>query len=193
MDRYFSAERIGASLLPAFKGVMVSPNNYFAAMPEAHDYRDSLMLLGIYLGISALVSGTVAGVLGLVLILPLALTLGLIGTWMWAWYLGWAARRFCGSQLSTVDAFQICAYSSAPLVFSWIPIIGMIAWLSNLYLNWQGLVSHARLGAGAALLIIVGYFFMLALSLLVLVLLLVYASTHYGMNLPSMTPSFTWL
>jgi hypothetical protein len=193
MKLYFSAERIGDTLLDAFKGVMTSPNVYFAAMPQAHDYRDSLMLLGIYLGIPALVTGIAAGMLSLVLVLPLALVLGFIGTWTWAWYLGWAARRFCGSRLSTVDAFQICAYSSAPLVFSWIPIIGMLAWLSNLYLNWQGLVSYARLGAGAALLIILGYFLILALSMFALVMLLIYASTHYGVNLPVMTPPVTWL
>lgn len=193
MKRYFSAERIGVTLFPAFKGVMTSPNDYFAAMPQATDYRDSLMLLGIYLGLSSLVSGIVAGVMSLILILPLSLILGFIGTWTWAWYLGWAARRFCGAQLSTVDAFQICAYSSAPLIFSWIPIIGVVAWLSNLYLNWQGLVSYARLGAGAALLIILGYFLILLLSIVVLVVLLAYASTHYGVNLPYMTPPTTWL
>ncbi len=187
MNRYFSAEHIGDTLLPSFKGVMTSPNTYFAGMPETHDYRDSLMLLAIYLAIPALIAGIATGVIGIVFILPASLLFGLIGTWLWAWYLGWAARRFCASELSTADAFQICAYSSAPLIFSWIPVVGMIAWLSNLFLNWQGLVSHARLGAGPALLIILGAFFVMALSFIALVVLLIYATTHFGVQLPSTT------
>jgi len=188
MQTYFSAERIGATLFPAFKGVMVAPNSYFATLPEARDYRDSLMLLCIYLAIPAVMMGLATGVIGIVFILPLSLLFGLIGTWMWAVYLGWAARRFCSASLSTAGAFQICAYSGAPLIFSWIPILGMLAWLSNLYLNWQGLVSHARLGAGAALLIILGAFFIMALSLVTLAVLLIYASTQYGVQLPSTWP-----
>jgi len=187
MSRYFSADNIGDTLLEAFKGVMGAPNDYFTAMPEAHDYRDSFMLLCIFLAIPALIASVGTGVISIIFILPISLLFGLLGTWLWAGYLGWAARRFCASGLSTTGAFQICAYSSAPLVFSWIPVIGLLAWLWNLYLNWQGLVSHARLGAGAALLIILGAFFIMALSLLLLILLLVYASSQYGMQLPSPT------
>lgn len=187
MQRYFSAENIGETLLPAFKATMVSPNTYFSAMPQARDYRDSLMLLAIYLAIPALMVGLATGVIGIVVILPLSLIFGIAGTWMWAAYLGWAARRFCASDLSTAGAFQICAYSSAPLVFSWIPIIGMVAWLSNLFLNWQGLVSHGRIGAGAALLIILAAFFIMVLSLAALAALLIYAASLYNVPLPNTT------
>jgi len=190
MRRYFSAEHIGDTLLEAFKGVMSAPNTYFAAMPVARDYRDSLMLLCIYLAIPALVVGIVTGIVTTIIILPVSLLFGFIGTWMWAAYLSWAVRRFCASDLSTVAAFQICAYSSAPLIFSWIPIIGMLAWMSNLYLNWQGLVSHARISAGAALLIILGAFFVMAISLTILAALLIYATAQFGMQLPS--PPATW-
>lgn len=184
MNRFFSAEQVGDTLLEAFKGVMTAPNTYFTAMPEARDYRDSLMLLCIYLAIPALILGILSGVIGTLIILPASLLFGGIATWMWAVYLSWAARRFCASELSTVDAFQICAYSTAPLIFSWIPVIGMIAWMSNLYLNWQGLVSHARIGAGAALLIILAAFCIMALSFAVLAALLIYATTHFGVQLP---------
>ncbi|MDQ6965299.1 MAG: YIP1 family protein, partial [Mariprofundaceae bacterium] len=184
-QRYFSAEQIGDTLLLAFKGVMTAPNTYFAAMPVASDYRDSLMLLCIYLAIPALLLGILSGIVGTIIILPFSLLFGFIGTWLWAAYLSWAARRFCAADLSTVAAFQICAYSSAPLIFSWIPIIGILAWMSNLYLNWQGLVSHARISAGAALLIILGAFFVMAISLAILVALLIYATTRFGVHLPS--------
>jgi len=189
MNRYFSAERIGDTLLPAFKGVMGSPNEFFTAMPEARDYRDSFMLLCIFLSIPALMASIATGVITIIFILPISLMFGLIGTWMWAWYLGWAARRFCSSELSTVGAFQICAYSSAPMVFSWIPLIGLLGWLWNLYLNWQGLVSHGRIGAGPALLIILGAFFVMMLSLITLAALLLYAGSQFGVELPATT---TW-
>ncbi|MDQ6972395.1 MAG: YIP1 family protein [Mariprofundaceae bacterium] len=181
MPRFFSSDHIGDTLLAAFKGVMISPPEYFSAMPQAHAYRNSLTLLLIYLSIPALMAGMLTGVVTLVFILPLSLLFGLIGTWFWAAYLGWAARRFCASELSTEDAFQICAYSSAPLVFSWIPIIGLLAWLSNIYLNWQGLVSHARIGAGAALLIILGAYFMMFLSLIALAALMFYTNVSYDL------------
>ena len=51
----------------------------------------------------------------------------------------------------------------------------MIAYVWNLYLNWQGLVSHARVGGGAALMFILVAFVVFGLSLLVLVLLLIKA------------------
>ena len=187
MHRYFSSKRIGETLFPSFKGVLATPNEYFVGMPDSDEYRDSMWLLSIYLAIPALMTGLATGVLSILIILPLSLVLGLPATWMWAAYLSWAARRFCDSQLTTADAFRICAYSSAPLVFSWIPILGLVAWLWNLYLNWQGLISHAKLGAGASLLIIFAAFFIMALSFAILIALLFYASAHYGVQIPAVT------
>jgi hypothetical protein len=189
MNRYFSAASIGDTLFPAFKGVLGSPNDYFTAMPAARDYRDSFMLLCIFLSVPALVASLLTGVISIIFILPISLMFGLIGTWMWAWYLGWAARHFCASDLTTVNAFQICAYSSAPLVFSWIPLVGLLGWLWNLYLIWQGLVSQARLGAGPAMLIILGAFFVMSLSLFTLLALLLYAGSQFGVEMP---PAPTW-
>lgn len=189
MNRYFSTESIGETLFPAFKGILGSPNDYFTAMPAARDYRHSFMLLCIFLSVPALVASLFSGVISIIFILPISLMFGLIGTWFWAWYLGWAARHFCASDLTTAGAFQICAYSSAPLVFSWIPVLGLLGWLWNLYLIWQGLVSQARLGAGPSLLIILGAFFVMMLSLFTLVALLLYAGSQFGVEIP---PAPTW-
>ncbi len=186
---YFSTRHIGATLVDAFRGVMRAPTDYFAAMPEAHDYRDSSILLLIYLCIPALMTSLATGIVSIVIILPVFLIFGFVSTWLWASYLGWAARRFCAASLSTTDAFQICAYGTAPLVFSWIPILGMVAWLWNLYLNWQGLISHGRLGGGSALLIIIGAFVLMGLSLAVLVMLLAYYSLHFDWQWLSIPPT----
>ena len=189
---YFSADDIGASLPAAFKGVMRAPTDYFAAMPPASGYRNSMILLLIYLSIPVIVGGTAIGILNMLLILPLFLAIGAAGTWMWAWYLGWAARVFCHAQLSTRDAFKICAYGSAPLIFSWIPVLGPLAWFWNLYLNWQGMVSHARLGGGSALLIILGAFVVMAASLTALAVLLIYVNLDFDIR-PIQLPAPTWL
>ncbi len=183
-QNYFSSERIGETLLPAFKATMTSPTPCFENMPVAQGYKNSIVLLVIYLLIPALVVSISSGLMTIVFILPALLLFGIIGTWSWAWYLGWAARTFCKSSLTTVDAFQICAYGAAPTVVSMIPFVGVITTLWSLYLNWQGLVSHARIGGGSALLIILASFVVLGLSLLLLVVLLFQIAAQTGMNLP---------
>lgn len=169
---YFSSEKIGETLIPVVKATLFSPSTYFAGMPRAQGYRDSLVLLAIYLLVPALLSSLLSGVVTILFILPTTLIFGMLTTWLWAWYLAWAARRFCASTLTTEDAFQILAYSAVPLLFSWIPILGAIGIAWNLYLTWQGLVSYGKVGGGAALLIILAAFLILGLSLMVLFLML---------------------
>jgi len=183
-QRYFSSEHIGETLLSSFKATMTSPTPCFENMPVAQDYRNSIVLLTIYLIIPALTVSIFSGAITMFFILPAFLLLGIIGTWSWAWYLAWAARTFCKSSLTTADAFQICAYGAAPVVFSMVPVAGMITTLWSLYLNWQGLVSHAKIGGGSALLIILASFVVLGLSLLLLVILLFYfvGQTHFNFS-----------
>jgi len=183
-QRYFSSDHIGETLLPSFKATMTAPTPYFEHMPVAQGYKHSMVLLTIYLLIPALIISIFSGIITIVFIVPLFLLFGIVGTWSWAWYLGWAARTFCKSSLTTADAFQICAYGAAPAVFSMIPLVGVITTLWNLYLNWQGLVSHARIGGGSALLIILASFVVLGVSLLLLVVLLFHFAAQTGINLP---------
>ncbi|MDX8392910.1 MAG: YIP1 family protein [Mariprofundaceae bacterium] len=190
---YFSSQRIGNTLTGAFKGIMRAPSEYFTAMPPAYNYRDSFILLLIYLSIPALMVSLFTNLINILLILPLSLFFGIIGTWLWACYLGWAARKFCASTLSTAGAFQICAYSTAPLVLSWIPIFGPIACLWNLYLNWQGMISHARLGGGSALLIIIGAFVISGLSFVALLFALIYSNLNFEIHSFPTLPAPTWL
>ena len=150
MSTYFSSERVGETLVAATKGILGSPAGFFEAMPRVTDYKNSLMLLSVYLVVPALALSLFSGVVTIIFILPVTLIFGILNTWLWAWYLGWASRTFCKVDLGTADAFQICAYGAAPLLLSWVPVFGMIAYVWSLYLNWQGLVSHARVGGGAA-------------------------------------------
>jgi len=182
--RYFSSEHIGQTLLPSFKAAMTSPTPCFENMPVAQSYKHSIVLLIIYLIIPALGTSAFSGTITVLFIMPVFLLFGIIATWSWAWYLSWAARTFCKSSLTTVDAFQICAYGAAPIVFSVVPIVGMITTLWSLYLNWQGLVSHTRIGGGSALLIILASFIFLGLLLLALLILLFYFAGQTQLNLP---------
>jgi len=181
---YFSSNHISETLLPTLKATITSPTPYFEDMPVAPNYKNSMTLLAIYLVIPALITGIFSGMMTIIFILPVLLLFGIAGTWSWSWYLGWAVRTFCKSSLTTADAFQICAYSAAPVMFSMIPLLGFIATLWNLYLNWQGLVSHARIGGGSALLIILAAFVVMGASLLLLVILLFRFAMQTGINLP---------
>ncbi len=181
----FSSDRIGETLPAAFRQTLTRPVAWFSAMPKATGYRDSLVLLAIYIAIPALVASALTGFITILIILPLSLALGLIATWLWAWYLAWASRVFGKSHLTTADAFQICAAASAPMVFSVIPFMMPVATLWSLYLTWQGMVSHGKVGGGAALLIILAAFVILGGSLLLLVALLLQLAHQSGMPLPS--------
>jgi len=179
---YFSSDHIRATLLPSFKATMTAPTPCFEHMPIALNYKNSIALLIIYLMIPAFAMSIFSGGITIFLILPVFLLFGIVGTWSWACYLAWAARTFCKSSLTTADAFQICAYGVAPVVFSMVPIVGMITTLWSLYLNWQGLVSHAKIGGGSALLIILASFVVLGLSLLLLAITLFYFAGQTQIN-----------
>lgn len=188
MSRYFSSNDIGATLVPACIHVLRSPRTFYMHMPTASDYKDSLVLLAIYLAVPALIISVLSGLIGILVILPVSLILGLAATWLWAAYLAWAVRLFCKVPLSTCNAFQICAYAAAPLLFSWVPLIGVVAYFWNLFLCWQGLVAHAKVGGGAALIIILAAFVILAASLLLLAVLLAYLAQQGGISLPELQP-----
>lgn len=183
MEPYFSSNRIGESLVPAFKATMLRPHEFFARMPVAGGYGNSLVLLSIYLTVPALIFSIFSGVITVLVILPLFLIFGIAGTWMWAGYLSWAARVFCKVPLTTVDAFQLCAYGAAPLLFSWLPLIGSVSFFWNLFLNWQGMVSHAKVGGGAALLIILGAFILMSLSIAALLAALWFFASQHGIDM----------
>jgi hypothetical protein len=183
---HFSSDRIGETLPKTFVQTLTRPAAWFEAMPTATGYRDSAVLLAIYILVPALVASILTGFITIIVILPLSLVFGFAATWMWAWYLAWASRAFCKAGLTTADAFQICAAAAAPLVFSSIPLLAPVASLWNLYLNWQGLVSHGKVGGGCALLIILAAFVILGGSLLVLFVLLLQLAHQSGLSLPPM-------
>jgi len=182
MPEYFDSNRISGTLGASAKSVLIAPQAFFSDMPSTDGYRNSLVFLTIVFVVLSLGISMMTSLVLLPAILPVALLFGFIATWMWAWYLGWACRVFCKAELSTQNAFQLCAYSSIPLVFGLLPVAGVIASLWNLYLNWQGLVSYARIGGGSAMLIIVLPLIVLGISMAVLVVLLGILMVQMGID-----------
>jgi len=178
---YFSADRIVETLPAAIREVLISPKPYFEQMPPIEGFRDNLVMLGIILLPSSLIMVFPAGVMA-ILFLPLALSLMLVTTWLWARYLSWAVRAFTTERLDTASAFQICAYSSVPMLFSWLPVLNVLMSLWNMYLTWRGLVSHARLKGSNALLILLVPLVIFTASLFVLFGLLFYLMGRSGLN-----------
>jgi len=165
----------------AIKGVLLTPKLYFKQLPAASGYRDNLIMLGIFLFVPSLIMVRPAGSMA-VLLYPFALGLMLASTWLWARYLTWAVRIFSKEKLDPVDAFQICACSSAPMIFAWTPVLNVIMTLWNFYLTWRGLVSFARIRGGVALLILFVPLVIFAASLLILFGLLFYLMTGSGIT-----------
>jgi len=177
---YFSANRIMETLPAAIRDVLISPKSYFEQMPPVEGFRDNLIMLGIILLPSSLILVSPAGVMA-ILFLPLALSLMLVTTWLWARYLSWAVRVFTSKRLDTTSAFQICVYSSVPMLFSWLPVLNVLMSLWNMYLTWRGLVSHTRLKGSNALLILLAPLVIFTASLFVLFGLLVYLMGRSGL------------
>jgi len=63
-------------------------------------------------------------------------------------------------------------------------MFGVVASFWSLYLNWQGLVSHGKVGGGAALIIIIAAFVVLGVSMAVLIGLLFSLAGQYGIQMP---------
>jgi hypothetical protein len=181
MITYFSSNRITETLLPAIKSVITEPRLFFEEMQATTSYRDSLILMSLIMLVPSLIISLPTGIFAL-LVIPFFLGLMLVCTWLWAWYLSWAVRVFSKSQLSTAAAFQICAYSAVPQLLSWVPGVNIFTSLWNLYLTWQGLVSHAKVGSGKALLILVIPMILFVMSLVVLFGLLFSLMSDMGLS-----------
>ncbi|MDQ7010834.1 MAG: YIP1 family protein [Mariprofundaceae bacterium] len=183
MTTYFSTNDPVASIVGAIRDVMTKPGDFFANMPAGKDYGNSVVFLVITLLIPFLMMLFPAGGIGL-LILPVAVVFMLLMAWLWAWYLGWAVRRFCHGNLSTADAFQICAYSNAPNLLAWIPVLNIVASFWTLFLEWRGLVSFARIRSGQAIAVLLVPLVVIFISAAILGVLLGIMMEQYGITLP---------
>lgn len=169
---YFDSGRMSTTLWPACKAALTAPRALFAAMPPTAGYGQSIVLLIIIVSIGALLSAPFSGLL-ILLLLPFAWLFTLLSVWLWAAYLAWAVHTFTDQQLDTVNAFQLSVYASVPLLFGFLPLLGVIAALWNLYLTWVALVARVGVKDGNALMIVILPIPVLLLSIALLVVLLI--------------------
>lgn len=168
---YFNSAHIGDTLLPAFRDTLFSPRSIMADMPATAQYSSSIMLLSLITVIGMLLNAPFSGFLSL-FALPFVWLFMLLSVWIWAAYLAWSVRTFTDRQLDTVNAFQLATYASVPMLFGFIPLLGFITALWNLYLNWLALVVRVEVKEGVALMIVLVPILILLLSLAVLIALL---------------------
>ncbi len=183
---YYQGGVLSESVVSIFFSALFQPRKMFEQMPEASGFRNNAKLLVVYLSVPTLMMtltfGTavpqfapnfITGLLMVLLIYPVSISIGLASSYLWAWYLSRAIRVFTGREVSVEVVFQICAYSGAPFAIAWGPYLGPVMALWNFFLNWRGLVSHARVGRLAALLIMMAGISWLFVLMIVLFALLV--------------------
>ena len=151
--QYFDKNRPMQTLLLSMQGVLKSPKNFFAQLPPAAFYANSIFL-GTVIILAASFIGVPFHSFTMLFMVPVSWGLGLIGIKVWSSYIAWATRSFGKAKLSTANAFNMSAYASVPLVFSAVPILGLISCLWSLYLMWVALVSRCHVKSSTAAIII---------------------------------------
>jgi len=179
MSSYFDGNKPVDSFISAVRDLVVAPGEFFKQMPNTEGYGPGIFFLTITLAVPLLIAAMMT--LGFSLFLaPVIWLVMLASTWLWAWYLGWAVRVFAKKELSTINAFQICAYANAPMLLAWIPVLSFITGLWSLALEWLGLTRYAGVSSGTALLILLVPIVVLMLSFTVLIVLIAVLASKHG-------------
>ncbi len=168
---YFEANRPAQTLISTLRTLFSQPRDFFAAMPVAIFYRNSVFFVSIIVfGLSFLAIPFYG--MTMLFMFPATWGLVLIGLRFLSAYLRWAVKTFAKARLSSMNAFQLIGYAFLPMLFSTLSWFGVVALLWSVYLLWLGLVAHCKVKAGTALTIVAVPVFMLALlgSTLVVIL-----------------------
>ncbi|MDX8406957.1 MAG: YIP1 family protein [Mariprofundaceae bacterium] len=184
MPVYFDSNKPIESFAAAVRDVVIAPGTFFEHMPKAGSYAPAIYFLTISLAVPLLIGALMT--LGFSLFLaPVIWLVMLLATWLWAWYLGWAARVFGKKALSTIDAFQISAYGNVPMLLAWVPVLNVVTGLWSLVLEWFGLTRFAGVSSGVALLVLLVPMIVLMLSMTLLVVLIAVFASQLQESLPA--------
>jgi len=151
---YFESNRPWKTVFPAMKDLITRPAQFFAGMPFAVFYGNSLFFVSIIIFILTFVAVPFYS-LGMLFMLPFTWGSILIGMWMLAAFISWGVKAFGGARLTPANAFQLSAYAFAPMMFVGLSWAGAIAFLWSMYLLWLGLASHCRISGGRAVAVII--------------------------------------
>jgi len=151
---YFQSNSPVPTLIPSVRALITRPREFFAGMPFAVFYRNSLFFVSIMIFLLTFLAVPFYS-LGMLFMLPFTWGCVLIGMRLLAAYLSWAVNAFAGARLTTANAFQLSAYAFLPMIFVGLSWAGLAAFMWNIYLLWLGLTAHCRIPAGRAVLVLI--------------------------------------
>jgi len=121
--QYFEKNSPMQTFFPALRNILISPKTFFAELPPAAFYSNSIFFVSVLVFISSFI-GVPFYSMTLLFLLPVSWALTLIGLKFWASYLSWAVKFFAKAKLTAPNAFHLSAYAAAPLMLSTLPVIG---------------------------------------------------------------------
>jgi hypothetical protein len=145
---------VQASFVQTWQRVMTDPHGFFAEMPQAGGLQDPGTFLLITAAINAvghLVLGF--GVLGMLASLVFQVVLAFIVAALFTVI----AQQLFEGKAGFEPTFRVVAYSTAPLVFGWVPFVDTVANLYAAYLALRGIERvHVMDTTRAVLTVVVG-------------------------------------
>ena len=132
-----------------WRRVTTDPQGFFADMPETGGLAAPLTFLAACAAINAVAHLLLfVGLGGMI-----AVFVGqLIGAFVAATTFVLVAQHLFEGRAGFEPTFRVVAYASAPTVFFWIPVLGVLAWLYAAYLTVRGLERIHRIDATRAVL-----------------------------------------
>ena len=129
--------RSAAEAVPeTWRQVMTEPRAFFATLPQVGGLGEPITFLAICAAASALGHLLLAwgfrGAMGV-------FVLQVVGGFVTAAVLTLVAQHLFEGRAGFEGTFRVVAYSAAPLVFYWVPLLGMVAWLYCAFLIVRGL------------------------------------------------------
>ena len=131
--------------IETWKEVIQRPSDFYSRMPTTGGYADPITFAAISYVIYGLLAAILGGIIGprgfsffaiitTVIVIPIV---GIISLFIGGaiFYIIYKILGGTGSYEGTV---RFISYASAPMVLSWIPLLGLIAGIYGLYLNIVG-------------------------------------------------------
>jgi len=139
-----------ASFWQEAKTVLRHPQQFFDSMPTEGGWKEPLIFLSTCAGANAVLSGILSfNLLTMVMIFPATL----VGCFL-ASLVANALAGAMGGKGTYESTFRVFAYSEAPMLIGWIPVIGMLGILYVWVLNYFGLRKVHELSEGKTVVVV---------------------------------------
>lgn len=167
------------SFIEVWKGVILTPVDFFKAMPKSGGYGNptifAVITFIIYgIGIALVTFGKgFAGIIGT----PVG---GIIGLFIGAAIL-WVCAKIVGGKGDYEATYRVLAYVTATNVVGWIPVVGWLASLYGIYLTVVGISESHEMSQGKALVAVL-------IPIVILIVIGTIAALVMGSFIASMVP-----